>query len=114
MVSLIVLLILASGIAFFSQQNTMLVTVTFMQYTLPNLPLFYVMIASMLMGIFLAYVVNIHQSISAALIISEKTKKNKKLKQTLLELVKKNHQLELENVSLKKDTDKPTKDDRAL
>jgi uncharacterized integral membrane protein len=114
MVALILLLILASGIAFFSQQNTMLVTVSFLQYSIPNLPLFYVMIASMLVGIFLAYVVHISQSISAALTISEKNKKNKKLKQTLLDLVKKNHQLELENVRLKKDTDSSTIDDKAL
>ncbi len=114
MVSLILLLILASGIAFFSQQNTMQVTVTFLQYSFPNLPLFYVMIASMLLGIFLAYIVHIGQSISTALTISEKTKKNKKLKQTLLELVKKNHQLELENVRLKKDSGASTSDDKAL
>jgi uncharacterized integral membrane protein len=114
MISLVLLLILASGIAFFSQQNTMLVTVSFLQYSVPNLPLFYVMIASMLVGIFLAYIVHIGQSISTALTISEKTKKNKKLKQTLLELVKKNHQLELENVRLKKDSDQSTSDDKAL
>lgn len=114
MVSLVLLLILASGIAFFSQQNTMLVTVSFLQYSVSDLPLFYVMIASMLVGIFLAYIVHIGQSVSAALTIGEKTKKNKKLKQTLLDLVKKNHQLELENVKLKKDSDPSTKDDRSL
>jgi len=114
MLSLILLLIFGSIIAVVSMQNTMRVTVTFFNYSLSGLPLFYVIIGSLLLGILAAYCLYSVHSIASALTIRGKDQKIKQEQRELTELAKQVHQLELENARLKKAQNPANVDDRAL
>lgn len=103
MLALILLLIFGSGIAFLAFENSANVTLTFLNYTFPDVSLFSVILGSMLIGALLVYVIHLVNSISTAITIHGKDKKIKKSENDVTQLTKKTHQLELENESLKKD-----------
>jgi len=114
MLSLILLLIVGSLMAFLSLQNRLLVPVTFFNYTLSSIPLFYVIIGSMLLGILLSYVIHLSHRVSSALTIRGKNQKIKSESLELAELTRKFHQLELENARIKKAHDPKGYDDKSL
>lgn len=73
------------------------VSVNFGTFIVPNVPLFYVIIGSVLFGLILSYLVHLVSSVSASLTLRSKDNELKKEKQEVLELTKRVHQLELEN-----------------
>lgn len=101
MLRLIILLVFGSVMAYLSLENTLAVPVTLFGYTFPHVPLFFVIIGSMLGGILLAYVIHLVQSLFTALILRSKDKKIRDERNELAELTKKYHQLEIENAELK-------------
>ncbi len=105
MLSLILLLVGGSVIAYLSLQNTMLVSVNFLDQTVSNVPLYFVIIGSMLIGLLLSYVIYLVHAIVTNISLASKDRKIIKEKQEVAELTKQIHQLELENVKLKKQTD---------
>jgi lipopolysaccharide assembly protein A len=114
MLSLILLLIGGSIIAYLSLQNTMIVSLHFLDYTIPSLPLYYVIIGSMLVGLLLSYVIYLVHSIIMNISLHGKDRKIMKEKEQVAELTKRIHQLELENVRLKNQTDTDTVDSNSL
>jgi uncharacterized integral membrane protein len=114
MLLLIFLLVFGTTVAFVALQNPTPVTLHIFTYTVADLPLFYVMVGAMLVGILLAYVLYLVRSISAALTIRDKDKKIKDDAKELTRLTKENHQLELENVRLKTEANPLIIDDRSL
>ena len=110
MFSLIIILVVGSIIAYLSLQNTMVVSLYFLDYTIPNLPLYYVIIGSMLVGLLLSYVIYLVHSIGVSFSLSKKDKKIMQERQQVAQLTKRVHQLELENVRLKKGTDSESDD----
>lgn len=103
MIALVLLIIFGAGVAFFTLQNTTPVTLTLAQTTFKNVPLFLVMIGSLLTGVLIAGVIYVVQLLSSSLTIWGKDKKIKAAETQTGELLKKVHQLELENERLKKD-----------
>jgi len=101
MLLVIVLLIVGSILAYISHSNLMPVTVNLGPYVFANIPLFYVMVASLLSGLVLSYVFYLVHSITDSFIIRSKEHQIKKNKEEVLELTKRVHQLELENEKLK-------------
>ena len=79
----------------------MLVTVNLGLYTFSNVPLFYVIAASLLVGLIVSYVDYLPQAISTFFTIRNKNTEIKGKKDDVLELTKRIHQLELENEKLK-------------
>lgn len=114
MLTLILLLVFGSGIAFLALQNTGYVTLTLLNDTFPNVPLYLVIIGSMLVGVLLTYIIHLVGSISTALTIHGKDNKIKESENDLTQMTKKTHQLELENESLKKDGPVARSDNNAL
>ncbi len=114
MLSLILLLILGSGIAFLSLQNTQLVTVTFLTYSVSNIPLYFVIIGSLMVGILMAYVLYLSKAISSGLTIRGQRNKLKHEKLENAELTKSVHQLELKNAGLKKESQPDSFDPKSL
>lgn len=100
MLALILLLVLGSGLAYISKFNFTPVSVNFRVYTLSNVPLFYVIVGSLLVGLILSYLVYLIHRISTSMTIRSKDKEIKKNKDEVLELTKRVHQLELENEKL--------------
>ena len=114
MLSLIFLLVMGSGIAFLSLQNTQPVSLTFLEYNISNIPLYFVIIGSLLMGILLAYIIYLSDAISAGLTIRGQKKKLKHEKLENAELTKNVHQLELKNAGLKKEYQPESIDQKSL
>ncbi len=114
MFSLILLLIGGSVIAYLSLQNTMLVSLHFLDYTIPNLPLYYVIIGSMLVGLLLSYIIYVVHTVVMRFNLLKKDKKIMQEKEQVAELTKRVHKLELENVRLKKENDDEGDDDNSL
>ncbi|MCB9813163.1 MAG: LapA family protein [Pseudomonadales bacterium] len=106
MLILIFLILVGAGFTFLSMQNTQLVSLNFLNYSFSNLPINYVIIGSILLGVILAFFISFINSISTAMKIRGQHQQLKQEKKSVAELTKKVHQLELENVGLKIDTDK--------
>lgn len=114
MLSLIFLLVAGAFIAFFSIQNTEVFTLTFLDYTISNLPVYSVIIGSILVGVLLAYSISFINSISTQMLIRTQHKKIGKERREVAELTKRVHQLELENVGLKVEKDPTSIDQKSL
>jgi lipopolysaccharide assembly protein A len=112
--TLIFLLIFGSGVAYLALQNTTHVTFTVFSYTFSDVPLFSVIIGSVLVGALMVYIIHLINSISTAFTIHGKNKKIKESEKNVTELTKKIHQLELENEALKKGGPSAVTDDKAL
>ncbi len=101
MLILIFLLLVGAGFTFLSLQNTAIVSLNFLNYNFPNLPINYVIIGSILFGVVLAYFISFVNSISTSMKIRGQNNQLKQEKKEVVELTKRVHQLELENVGLK-------------
>lgn len=113
---LILILFLAAGsiLAYLSHNNLTLVSVNFGPYVIPEVPLFYVIIGSLVTGLILSYVINVVHAFSASLKIRGKEKEINKNKNEVLELTKRVHQLELENEKLKHGSSTEPEDPNSL
>lgn len=100
MLLLILLLIVGSVLVYISQYNFVPVTVNLGLYTFSNIPLFYVIVGSLLTGLVLSYAVYLVHEISMSFTMHGKDNEIKKGKNEGLELTKRVHQLELENKKL--------------
>lgn len=114
MLIIILLLILGTFMAYISKFNSMLVSVDLVAYTFNDIPLFYVIIASLLTGLILSYLVYLVDLIFTTWTLRGKEKQIKKSKSEILELTKRVHQLELENEKLKNGTKEETEDPNSL
>jgi len=96
MLILILTLIIGSVLVYISKFNFMLVTVNFGYFILSDIPLFYVIVGSIVFGLMLSYIVYLINSISTTFRLRGKDHVIKKNKNEVLELTKRIHQLELE------------------
>lgn len=97
MPTLILLLVVGSALVYISKYNFALVSVNFGFYAISNIPLFYVIIGSVVTGLLLSYLINLIPTISTYFALRGKNSEIKKGKDEVLELTKQVHQLELEN-----------------
>jgi len=114
MLILILLLVMGLFFAYVSQFNLMPVTVNLGWYVIADIPLFYVIVGSFLVGLVLSYFVLIIHDTSAFFTLRGKKNELSKKKMTVLELTKRVHQLELENEKLKHTQDDEPSDRNAL
>ncbi len=101
MLLLIMLLVAGSVLAYISKSNLSVVSVNVGPYVFSDIPLFYVIMGSFLLGLVLSYVIHIFHDISMSFVLRGKKNEIKKNKDEVLELTKRVHQLELENEKLK-------------
>lgn len=101
MLILILLLVIGSLLVYISKFNFELVSVNLGMYSFSDVPVFYVIVGSLLFGLILSYVGYLIQSISTSVTFWGKNTEIKKGKDTVLELTKRVHQLELENEKLR-------------
>lgn len=101
---LILLLVVGAVMAYLAQNNSMLVTLRLGTSVLSGIPLFYVIIGSLLTGLGLAYLIYLVNSIFIAFSMHRKDTAIKHGKSDVVELTKRIHQLELENERLKNDS----------
>jgi len=113
MATLIITVLLGLVMAFFATQNTGVITLHFFSYTFEKIPTYVVVIGALLIGLVLSWIISLINDITTGMTIRGKESKIKDYKKENAELVKKNHQLELENTRLAEQTDAPT-DDKSL
>lgn len=114
MLVLILFLVAGSFLVYISKFNSMPVTVNLKLYTFSNVPLFYVIVGSLLIGLVFSYLVYLIPAISAAFKLRGKDKEIKQNKNEVLELTKRVHQLELENEKLEHDSGRQFEDRNSL
>ena len=114
MLVLILLLIIGSGLVYISKFNFVPVSVNLGFIVFPNVPLFYVIVASLLVGLVLSYLVQLARSISTSFTLRGKDHEIKKNKDEVLELSKRVHQLEIEKEKIKHDPPVENEDINAL
>jgi uncharacterized integral membrane protein len=113
MATLIVTILFGLIIGYFATQNTDLISLKFLQYTVPNIPTYIVVVGSLLVGLFLSWIISLVNDISNGFAMRGKENKIKDYKKESADLTKKVHQLELENTRLKAETNTVT-DEKSL
>jgi uncharacterized integral membrane protein len=101
MLALILMLLVGSGLVYISKFNFTPVSVNFGLYKFDDIPLFYVIVSSLVVGLALSYLIHLTSEISNSFKFRGKDKEIKKNKDEVLELAKRVHQLELENEKIK-------------
>ena len=114
MLILILFLVVGSVLVYISKFNFVPVSVNLGRYVFKDIPLFYVIVGSVVFGLVLSYLVYLIHAISTFFTLRGKNKEIKKNKDEVLELTKSVHQLELENEKQKNSTNVEPQDKNAL
>lgn len=99
MLNIIFLILAGVGLVFVSKYNWVGVPLDLGFYRIANIPLFYVMAGSLLVGLTFSYVMQLLQNIANAWVLRGKSREIKESKEEVLELTKRVHELELEKAS---------------
>jgi uncharacterized integral membrane protein len=114
MLVLILLLVVGSMLVYISKYNFVPVSVNLGFHIFSNIPLFYVIVASVLTGLGLSYLIYLIKAISTSFTLRGKNKEIKEEKEEVLELTKNVHQLELQNEKQKNNVNAEPQDKNAL
>ncbi len=101
MITLVMLVLTSIIAAFFATQNTALVSLTLGKYHLVGVPMYLIVLGSLLIGLLVSAIINWVNTLAASLEIHGKDSKIRESKKTVAELMKQVHQLELENTEYK-------------
>ena len=104
MLILILSLLIGSILVYISKYNFQPVSLNLGFTIFSGIPLFYIIVGSLLVGLALSYLISLIQSISTSFILHGKDVEIKKNKGEVLELTKRVHQLEIKNEKLGKDS----------
>ena len=104
MLTIIFSLIVGSLLVYISRFNFQPVSLNFGFTVFSGVPLFYVIVGSLLIGLILSYLMYIVNSISNSFVLRGKNGEIKKNKAEVLELTKRVHQLEIKNERLGKES----------
>lgn len=100
---LALLLFAAFGLAFgyFATLNTTAVTISFGSWVLSNTPLYLVIFSSLIIGVIFTTLFYLAEAFTASRTLAQHVRELAQTKKENADLVKRNHQLELENTRLK-------------
>lgn len=114
MVTIIFTVLFSVLVAYFTIQNTGHITLHFASYTWSGVPIYLVILGSLLVGLLFAWILHLLTAISSSLTIKGKNDSLKEIKRENIALTKKVHQLELENAKLASVEDKTSFEDNSL
>ena len=106
MLALLVLIVFGIGVAIFATQNTQISAINLGNYTLANVPVYFLVLLALLMGIFISWIISLLGSITSSLTIYGKDTKIKKSSKEIDDLNERIHDLELENTKLQAELDR--------
>src|SRR3989344_7252365 len=98
---LIFTLLFAVPVAIFATQNTQTVTVKMLQYTYSSVPLYLVVLITLLVGVTFSWLIHVVDIFYSSWEIRNKVNALKHEKKKSIDLTKKLHELEIENADLK-------------
>jgi len=105
MLSLIIIFIFGLTVAFFATQNTGNVDVVLANSPIPDVPLYLVVLISIILGLLMGWFISIVSSISSFFRLRGKDAKIQQTQSSVHNLEKKVHDLEIENERLRSDLD---------
>lgn len=100
MATLIVMVILGLGFAYFATQNTSSVIVNILNNPF-GLPIYMVVLGSLLLGLLISAIINVFDGLSSMFEIHNRDTKIQQKQQTVEQLSRRVHDLEMENSRLK-------------
>lgn len=100
MIALLLTILIGLGIAFFSLNNTSGMTITIGDFTYSHIPLFVLTVSTYLLGLVLAWIIEVPQSIATAFQIVGLGRKISSGNKTIVQLQGKIKKLETENSKL--------------
>lgn len=100
MLSLILLFLVGLAMAFFATQNTAGTAITIAQSTFRGIPLYVVVIGSILVGIVVSWLISLSNALSSTMTLHRKDSTIRDAQTTIDRLKKENHDLQLENARL--------------
>lgn len=112
MITLILILLVGAIFVYIAQSNLAPVTLHLGATVITNIPLFYVIIGSILTGLIVAYLIHLVNSIFIAFSLRGKDSKIKEAKNEIANLTKRIHQLELDNERLKNNSSADEPEDK--
>lgn len=113
MTTLLLIFVIGLLISFFATQNTDPISLQFFIYQIAEVPKYVVVVGAFLTGLLLSWIINIINNIMAGFAIRKRDSKITDFKRENAELVKRVHQLELENAKLKERYNEP-EDEKSL
>lgn len=100
MATLIVTIIFGLIITYFALQNTGNISLNFLNYTIPSVPTYFVIIGSLLLGLLFSWIVSLINGIFTSFTMHGKDSKIKSSGKENEQLAKRIHELEIENAKL--------------
>jgi uncharacterized integral membrane protein len=101
MIALILFIVFGLFFSYFATLNTSAVTINFSIYTIHNVPLYIVVLASVSLGIIFASIFYVVKSISYKFAFGQRNKEISHKNKEIADLTKQVHELEIENTKLK-------------
>ncbi len=101
MLVLLVAVISGIAIAYFGMQNVTPVTIRLNEFVWNDVPLYLVIVGSLFVGLFMAWILYFARSVSSTLTIYGKDRAMKKAEHTVADLERRVHELEAEKAGLK-------------
>lgn len=102
------------GMGYFATQNTSQISLYFGSYTIQNISIYLVVIGALLLGLLLAWLFSLINSLSSKITLHGKENIIKKDEKNIAELTKEIHQLQLENTRLKEKSGEGETDDKSI
>ena len=103
MIALIILLIFGIGVSVFAIQNTLSTSVNFFGFTFADIPMYTVILGSMLFGVIAASIIGLVDSLGNAFTLSRKNRQIASVNSDVSALQKRVADLEEENTVLRQD-----------
>lgn len=103
MLGLLIAVVFGLAIGYFATQNTTPVTIRVAEYTLEDVPLYLVVVGSLFVGLFIAWILYVARSVSSRVTLYGKEHAVKKAQRTVVDLEYQLHELEAENAQLRQE-----------
>lgn len=107
MLILFLAIVLSIIFSIFATQNTGLITLYFYKFSLPNIPIYIVILASILLAFVISLIVQLLKNLTSSMTISNQKNRIKVLKRELAEVTREFHKNELENAKFKNELGEP-------
>lgn len=114
MVGLILTILFAVPVAIFATENTQKVSVRFLQYTFPDVPLYLIFLLILFVGVAFTWVLHLFDAFSLSWDMRKKSNIIKEERKKNVELAKQLHKLEIENAELKAKYNHESVDEKSL
>jgi uncharacterized integral membrane protein len=101
MLALLIAVIFGAGVGYFATQNTIPVTLQFGAYAIEEIPLYLVVVGSLLIGLFIAWIIYLARSVSSTITIHGKDNEVRRARHTIAQMEARVRELEVENTRLR-------------